>query len=100
MGIYDWNYTPRVILENRRKYPGSTLEWIGLAGIFHYRCSYELQGVCLFISLYLPQIGRADCTQRRIASWYIESTSIYNVRRDGVNNDILNNANHKLSVRP
>lgn len=99
MGIYDWHYTPRVILENRRKHPGRTVEWVSLAGIFHYRCSYELQGVCPFILPCLPQIGRADRAQRRIASWYIKSTSIHNVRRDGSNNDILNNPNYDLSVR-
>ena len=100
MGIYDWNYPPRIILENRRKYSCSTFEWISLAGVLHYRCSYELQGVCLFIALYLRQIGRADRTQRGIASRYIKSTGIHNVRRDGFSNDIPNNPNHEFSVRP
>ena len=100
MGIYYWNYTSRFILENRRKYFGSTIEWIGLERVFHHRCSDELQGVYFLVTIYLRQIGRADRTQRRIASWYIESTSIHNVRRDGFDNNIPYNPNNELLVRP
>src|SRR5438046_9721161 len=98
MGLYDWDYPSRIILKNCWKCFGSTIEWSGLERIIYYRGAYELQGVRLFVALCSLQIGRVDCTQRGITSWYIESTCIHNVRCHSFNNYFPHNPHNELFV--
>jgi len=42
LGLYDWNHSYRIVLQDLWKYPGSSLEWNGVERVFYYWCPHEL----------------------------------------------------------